>query len=148
MPAPKRPTVTADVYAELRHSMLRDYGKALAALMGPPPQAAALSDADKVRLWQVAWPREPFGPEAVQQHLQMDPKDRLRHPSVERAAELAQLGFLEEAEHVWNWPFREDTYRAGNPDPEAFVREAKRVAKLVAEQEGGPGDVDTDDRRR
>lgn len=134
---PKLPPTPADAYAAVRSEVIPQYARSLAALWGPPPNSRKLTDAEKVRLWQLRWPREPLSPEVVQAHQALDPKDRMRHPSVERVAELLQMGFAAEAQTVWNWPFREDAYRSGNPDPEEFTKEAVRIARLVmkADQE-------------
>jgi len=117
--------------------VIQEYARSYAALWGPPPRSSKMSDAEKVRLWQLRWPREPLSPDAVQQHIALDPKDRARHPSAERAAELLQMGFMAEAETCWIWPYREDTYRSGNPDPEDFCAEAVRIARLVMQADKG-----------
>ena len=132
---PNRPTTPADAYAAFKQREIPSMARALAALWGPPPNSEKLTDAEKVRLWRLQWPGEPLGPEAIERHMQMDPKDRRRHPSVERAAELLQLGFMAEAGTIWQHPYREETYRAGNPDPEDATKEAERIARLVAKGE-------------
>lgn len=132
----KRPTTPADAYAAYKQRVLPEMGKALASLWGPPPTSERISDAEKVRLWNLVWPREPFSPDALAAHLQRDPEDPQRHPSADRAAELLQLGFPNEAAVVWQYPYREDTYRAGNPDPEEFTREAERISRLAAKSAG------------
>lgn len=147
------PNPETKIQSELEAEIGR-YVDILANELGPAAGAETVSDAEKVRMWDLADPIVDVDPEAFKQQLMtgglaehpemLDPNNPQSLGIVRAFPEMVQVlsepvdeQMADQIMRYCRWPLRSKVLEEHADDPEGWVKEANRMERLSNGQSGG-----------